>query len=194
MIAAQAVHAGRTEQARPAAVVEPVAPRLTARVLSAMPWSSTASRGTGSRSWRLRRSARRANSLRLEGVVCKRSESTHQPGRTSRAWVKTLNPPAQPGLLCGYIPGRNTSVGALIVAGHTDGGVVRYCGTVPFGLSPPISAALHWTMQRGAGSSTTPTNPALVWWGGGPGVSGHAEGRGMRIQSDTAWAVGYLGS
>jgi bifunctional non-homologous end joining protein LigD len=73
----------------------------------------------------------------LEGVVAKRLDSTYQPGRRSRDWVKVKHHRTQEVVLVGWTPGqgrRQGTVGALLLAVPRDGRL-RYAGKVGTGFS-----------------------------------------------------------
>jgi bifunctional non-homologous end joining protein LigD len=81
----------------------------------------------------------------LEGILAKRPESTYQPGRRSRAWVKVKNSSRQELVIGGWLPGkgrRSDRVGALLVGyfdpteRDADGRpVLRYAGKVGTGFT-----------------------------------------------------------
>jgi bifunctional non-homologous end joining protein LigD len=64
--------------------------------------------------------------LALEGVVCKRAESTYQAGRRSRSWVKTVVRRKARFIVIGWITGRTEPVGALLLAAHDPNGGLAY--------------------------------------------------------------------
>jgi len=73
----------------------------------------------------------------LEGVVSKRLDSRYEPGRRSRAWIKTLVPHTTRAVIVGWIPGlgrRAGGIGALILAAY-DAGRLRYIGRAGTGLT-----------------------------------------------------------
>ncbi|WP_425956606.1 ATP-dependent DNA ligase [Xylanimonas sp. McL0601] len=85
--------------------------------------------------------------LRLEGVMAKRRESTYQPGRRSRQWLKLKHTRAQEVVVVGWRPlhaGEQREdpryAGALLLAvpvastGSSDGGL-RYAGKVGTGFT-----------------------------------------------------------
>jgi bifunctional non-homologous end joining protein LigD len=79
--------------------------------------------------------------LGLEGVVAKRVDSTYDPGRRSRAWLKVKNQNRQEFVIGGWLPGqgaRITSLGALLIGYYesTDPDArLHYAGRVGTGLS-----------------------------------------------------------
>jgi len=73
----------------------------------------------------------------LEGIVAKRLDSSYEPGRRSRAWLKVKNHMAQELVVGGWLPGegnRSGRLGALLV-GYYDDGVLRYAGRVGTGFN-----------------------------------------------------------
>ena len=81
----------------------------------------------------------------LEGVVAKRLDSRYEPGRRSKAWVKTVIPHLAEVVVCGWLPGQGRlagSIGALLVAAYDPAGHLRYVGRVGSGLSGTERAAL----------------------------------------------------
>ena len=73
----------------------------------------------------------------LEGLVAKRLDSTYQPGRRSRNWIKVKNFRRQELVVGGWLPGqagRNGRIGALLV-GHYHQGQLRYAGRVGTGFT-----------------------------------------------------------
>ena len=80
--------------------------------------------------------ATRANGL--EGVVAKRLDSTYEPGRRSRHWIKVKNVRRQEMVVGGWLPGegnREHRLGALLVGYHDDEGALHYAGRVGGGFT-----------------------------------------------------------
>jgi bifunctional non-homologous end joining protein LigD len=78
-----------------------------------------------------------ARSAGLEGVVCKRLQSTYQPGRRSDDWVKVRAFRTQEVVVGGYTPGQGSragGVGALVVGIPEQAGL-RFAGKVGTGFS-----------------------------------------------------------
>jgi bifunctional non-homologous end joining protein LigD len=74
----------------------------------------------------------------FEGVVAKRLESTYQPGRRSRDWVKVKLHRTQEVVIVGWTPGRgrrHNSIGALLLAVHHNEAGLVYAGRVGTGLT-----------------------------------------------------------
>ncbi|GAA3709042.1 ATP-dependent DNA ligase [Zhihengliuella alba] len=74
--------------------------------------------------------------LGLEGIIAKRADSTYQPGRRSRNWIKIKNEKHQEVVVIGWRTGlgsRAGSIGSLLVAVPEDGGLV-YAGRVGTGF------------------------------------------------------------
>jgi bifunctional non-homologous end joining protein LigD len=73
----------------------------------------------------------------LEGVMAKRLDSTYEPGRRSRAWLKVKHHRRQEFVIGGWTWGegrREGHLGALLL-GHYDGGELRYAGNVGTGFT-----------------------------------------------------------
>jgi bifunctional non-homologous end joining protein LigD len=73
----------------------------------------------------------------LEGVVAKRLSSVYQPGRRSRAWVKTPIRHTTEVIIAGWSPstGNRNVLGSLLLAGHTNDGELVYAGDVGTGFT-----------------------------------------------------------
>jgi len=73
----------------------------------------------------------------LEGVVAKRLDSTYEPGRRSRAWLKVKHHRRQEFVIGGWTWGegrRQGHLGALLL-GYYDGEQLRYAGNVGTGFT-----------------------------------------------------------
>ncbi len=84
----------------------------------------------------------------LEGVVAKRRDSTYEPGRRSRVWVKVKHFRTQEVVICGWRAGqgrRAGGIGSLLVAVHNDDGDLVYAGHVGTGFT---AAALDDLARR----------------------------------------------
>lgn len=93
----------------------------------------------------------------LEGVVAKRLDSTYQPGRRSRDWVKVKVTRTQEVVIGGWTPGkdnRSSRIGALLLGVPGDAGLV-YVGKVGTGFT---EAALD-ELQRQLQTLRRPTPP-----------------------------------
>ncbi len=77
----------------------------------------------------------------LEGVVAKRLDSTYEPGKRTRQWLKVKVRRRQEMVVGGWVPGegnRGGHIGALLVGYHDragDGGPLRFAGRVGTGFS-----------------------------------------------------------
>ncbi|MFP5256207.1 MAG: non-homologous end-joining DNA ligase [Acidimicrobiia bacterium] len=77
----------------------------------------------------------------LEGVVAKRLDSTYEPGKRVRTWLKVKVRPRQELVVGGWVPGegnRTGRIGALLVGYHEragDGGPLRFAGRVGTGFT-----------------------------------------------------------
>lgn len=91
-----------------------------------------------------------AKSAGLEGVVCKRLQSTYQPGRRSEDWVKVRAVRLQEVVVGGYTKGQGSragGVGALVV-GIPEKGGLRFAGKVGTGFSEADLADLAARFAR----------------------------------------------
>ena len=80
----------------------------------------------------------------LEGVVAKRLDSTYEPGRRSRAWLKVKHHRRQEFVIGGWTWGegrRQGHLGALLL-GYYDGEQLRYAGNVGTGFTDRMLRAL----------------------------------------------------
>ena len=81
----------------------------------------------------------------LEGILAKRLDSTYEPGRRSKAWIKIKNQCVQDVVIGGFTSGaggRASTLGALAVGVHDDDGALRYAGKVGSGFSDSALALL----------------------------------------------------
>ena len=114
--------------------------RLAALGLNGEHWQTTTHRLGGGREF-LSASRERG----LEGIIAKRPQSTYEPGRRTRAWVKVKNTNRQEFVIAGWVPGagrRGQRLGALLVGYYDpserdpDGRpVLRYAGKVGTGFT-----------------------------------------------------------
>ena len=73
----------------------------------------------------------------LEGVLAKKMDSTYEPGRRSRCWLKIKNVNRQEVVIGGWLPGegnRSGRIGALVI-GYYDGDDLRFAGKVGTGFT-----------------------------------------------------------
>ena len=73
----------------------------------------------------------------LEGLVAKRLDSSYEPGRRTRTWLKVKNIARQEFVVGGFTPGegsRASHLGALLI-GYYDGDSLRYAGKVGTGFT-----------------------------------------------------------
>ncbi len=150
-----------------------------------------------------------AAELAVEGTVAKRADSIYQPGRRTRNWIKSpIRLRSLIGVL-GYVPGRTTPVGALLLGGYDPAtGRLIYCGAVSAGLGPRISRNLYtafqqrragappWSREDGVGEDGS----AVRWLRPGclaiveyreftaSGRFRHAAFRGLHLSEDPDWA------
>lgn len=79
---------------------------------------------------------RAAKEQRFEGVIAKRADSTYEPGKRSRAWLKIKTHDRQEFVIAGYTKGqgrRSGRFGSLVLAVSEAGGL-RYAGNVGTGF------------------------------------------------------------
>jgi bifunctional non-homologous end joining protein LigD len=120
-----------------------------------------------------------ARAHHLEGVVAKRLTSRYEPGRRSRAWIKTALLNTQEVLIGGWKPGdgrRAGTIGALLLGAYDPAGRLAYLGKVGTGFTDAMLHDLHTRLeplQRPESPFQTPipredvrgvhwTTPALV--------------------------------
>jgi bifunctional non-homologous end joining protein LigD len=79
----------------------------------------------------------------FEGVVAKRADSTYQPGKRSRAWLKIKATQSAEFVVGGFTRGKGARdpLGALLL-GYYDGKALRYAGHVGSGLDDEVIARL----------------------------------------------------
>jgi bifunctional non-homologous end joining protein LigD len=74
----------------------------------------------------------------LEGVVAKRMDSRYEPGRRSRAWIKTALTHTMDVVIGGWRPGeghRSGTIGSLLLGAYDGEGRLRYLGHVGTGFT-----------------------------------------------------------
>ena len=87
---------------------------------------------------------------RMEGIVAKRLDSTYEPGRRRRAWLKIKNVGRQEVVIGGWLPGegrRAGGVGALIV-GYYEGDSLRFAGKVGTGFTDKMLDEIGQALDR----------------------------------------------
>ena len=104
----------------------------------------------------------------LEGIVAKRRESSYQPGRRSRDWLKIKLRREQEVVVVGWLPGQGThkDLGSLIVAVNDDG-KLRHAGQVGSGINgkmrKDLLAAMEPIRRPDAPLVKTPRLPQARW-------------------------------
>jgi bifunctional non-homologous end joining protein LigD len=86
----------------------------------------------------------------LEGVLAKRRQSTYQPGRRSRDWVKVKHVRMQEAVVGGWSPGegrRSGGIGSLLLGVPDDEGRLRYAGHVGTGFTVRMLDDLAATLR-----------------------------------------------
>ena len=87
----------------------------------------------------------------LEGVIAKRRNSTYQPGKRSRDWVKVKHVRMQEVVVGGWSPGegnRTGRIGSLLLGVHDDDGRLVYAGRVGTGFSVRVLEDLGERLGR----------------------------------------------
>ncbi len=79
----------------------------------------------------------------FEGIIAKRIDSTYQPGKRSRAWLKIKAAQSAEFVIGGFTRGKGVRdpLGALLL-GYFDGKALRYAGHVGSGLDDEVIAKL----------------------------------------------------
>lgn len=86
-----------------------------------------------------------ARQQHLEGVMAKRIESTYEPGRRSRSWIKTPLFTTFEAVVCGYTRGEGRRVGtfgSLLLGGYAPDGALMFLGHVGTGFSDRVLTEL----------------------------------------------------
>ena len=81
----------------------------------------------------------------LEGIVCKRTDSTYQPGRRSPAWIKTALRRNTEAVVAGWLPGtgpHRATFGSLVLGAHDDDGRLVHIGNLGTGFTTAGRRAL----------------------------------------------------
>ncbi|MGH2475794.1 MAG: non-homologous end-joining DNA ligase, partial [Candidatus Limnocylindrales bacterium] len=82
----------------------------------------------------------------LEGIISKRLDSTYEPGRRSRAWLKVKNWGRQEFVIAGWTPGkggRAGQLGSLLLGYYDEAGRLHYAGRVGTGFTAAELARLE---------------------------------------------------
>jgi bifunctional non-homologous end joining protein LigD len=101
----------------------------------------------------------------LEGLVAKRLESTYEPGRRTRSWLKVKNVRQQELVVGGWLPGENSrgsTFGALLVGYYTDDGALRYAGRVGGGFTDAMLDEFKTRLDELASSDNPFTPPPAL--------------------------------
>lgn len=85
----------------------------------------------------------------VEGIVSKRAEARHRPGR-SRDWQKVKCSQRQEFVVVGWTDpgGARVGLGALLLGAHDAEGALRYCGKVGTGFDDATLSALRARLAR----------------------------------------------
>lgn len=90
-----------------------------------------------------------ARTMRWEGVVAKKRDSTYQPGRRSSSWIKDKIWNTQEVVIGGWRAGnggRTSGIGALLLGVPAEGGL-QFAGRVGTGFTEKELAALKQTLE-----------------------------------------------
>ena len=96
----------------------------------------------------------------LEGLVCKRLDSTYEPGVRSRAWIKIRNMRSEDVVVGGWLPGKGRLSGlpGAVLVGQRAAGRLRYVGSVGTGWSEAERSQLA-ALLRAAATDVCPFDP-----------------------------------
>lgn len=96
----------------------------------------------------------------LEGLVCKRLDSSYEPGVRSRAWIKIRNMRSEDVVVGGWLPGKGRLSGlpGAVLVGQRAAGRLRYVGSVGTGWSKAERSQLAALLQAAA-SEVCPFDP-----------------------------------
>jgi bifunctional non-homologous end joining protein LigD len=86
----------------------------------------------------------------LEGILCKRLESTYRPGARSRDWLKLKNVRTQEVVIAGWKRGegsRHGGIGSLLLGVHDDDGELVYAGHVGTGFTDAMLRSLQGDLK-----------------------------------------------
>ncbi|MFF4362034.1 non-homologous end-joining DNA ligase [Streptomyces sp. NPDC001604] len=96
----------------------------------------------------------------LEGLVCKRLDSTYEPGVRSRSWIKIRNMRSEDVVVGGWLPGKGRLSGlpGAVLVGQRAAGRLRYVGSVGTGWSEAERSQLA-SLLRAAATDVCPFDP-----------------------------------
>src|SRR5215218_4169045 len=131
----------------------------------------------------------------LEGVVAKRLQSTYQPGRRTRNWLKTKHYQRETFLVGGFVPDRD-QVRSLLV-GLPDPqrpGRLRFAGRVDHGLVPAARRRVREALAPLVVSRSPFTEPPAALLGGRWARPGPDDPAPVFVRPELAVEVTFLGS
>jgi len=108
-------------------------------------------------------------SQQLEGVLAKRVDSTYEPGRRSRSWLKIKNKNRQELVIGGWSPGAGNRAGhfGALLLGYYDGDRLIFAGHVGTGFTrktlDDLLHALEPLRRDTSPFESTPRIPGAVW-------------------------------
>jgi bifunctional non-homologous end joining protein LigD len=130
----------------------------------------------------------------LEGVVAKRLQSTYQPGRRTRNWLKTKHYQRETFLVGGFVPDRD-QVRSLLV-GLPDPqrpGRLRFAGRVDHGLVPAARRRVREALAPLVVSRSPFTEPPAALLGGRWARPGPDDPAPVFVRPELAVEVTFLG-
>ncbi len=143
------------------------------RILEALPLHGRVCQVPPQLTGTVREALRDSADRRWEGIVAKRTDSTYQPGRRSRHWIKIKNFRDLEVVVVGWSPGagrREGTIGSLLLAVPDATGALRYAGKVGTGFTDAVLDQLMDTLaplrtERSSVADTVPRAEAAeaVW-------------------------------
>jgi bifunctional non-homologous end joining protein LigD len=122
----------------------------------------------------------------MEGVVAKRVDSTYEPGKRTRAWLKIKNKNRQEFVVAGWSAGagnREGRIGSLLL-GYYDDGRFRYAGNVGTGFTGRMLDDLAARLEPLRRDTSPFDDPPKI-----PGVVSYVEPRLVGEVEFTEWTT-----
>lgn len=84
-----------------------------------------------------------------EGLIAKRTDSTYQPGKRVKTWLKWRTMARAEFLILGWTEprGTRTNMGSLLLGYHDEKGKLKYAGHAGSGLNRKVLASLHGALK-----------------------------------------------